>query len=359
MFGVAKVFSLSVALWASACAPATAKPHPDAARVLVVVNTLSSDSVELGRYYSQRRGVPAENTLGVSLPVRDEVGSDEFRTKLLDPVRAKIKSLERRVDFILLTRGVPIRIREGGYSVDGRLAAMDLPVLSITKPEPENIQRSINPYFAKNESFDSSRYGFYLVTRLDGWDLQTCKRLVDNAVNARPVKGLFLFDEAENRRSGGYGALQELMGKAKEILDQKGFRAQLETTAKFVAPSEPLMGYVSWGSNDGGFDKAAYHRLRFHPGAIAETFVSTSGYTFAKKDDHWQSLVTDLIAQGVTGVKGYVSEPFTFALARPDILFDRYTSGFNLAESFYMASPVLKWKDIVIGDPLCAPYREF
>ncbi len=206
---------------------------------------------------------------------------------------------------------------------------MDLPVLSITKPEPENIQRSINPYFAKNESFDSSRYGFYLVTRLDGWDLQTCKRLVDNAVNARPVKGLFLFDEAENRRSGGYGALQE------------------------------LMGYVSWGSNDCGFDKAAYHRLRFHPGAIAETFVSTSGYTFAKKDDHWQSLVTDLIAQGVTGVKGYVSEPFTFALARPDILFDRYTSGFNLAESFYMASPVLKWKDIVIGDPLCAPYREF
>jgi uncharacterized protein (TIGR03790 family) len=324
----------------------------------VVVNTLSSESVELGRYYSLRRGIPAENSLGVSLPVKDEVPSDEFRTKLLDPVRAKIRSLPGRIDFIVLTKGIPIRIREGGYSVDGRLAAMDLPVLSITKPEPENIQRSINPYFGKNESFDSSKYGFFLVTRLDGWDLEVCKKLVDNAVAAKPAKGLFFFDEAENRKSGGYGVLQELMGKAKQLLAEKGYRAQLETTAKFVAPSEPLMGYVSWGSNDAAFDKDAYHRLRFHPGAIAETFVSTSGHTFLRKDDHWQSLVTDLIAQGVSGVKGYVSEPFTFALARPDILFDRYTSGFNLAESFYMASPVLKWKDIVIGDPLCAPYRE-
>ncbi len=35
----------------------------------------------------------------------------------------------------------------------------------------------------------------------------------------------------------------------------------------------------------------------------------------------------DLIAQGVTGVKGYVSEPYTYALAKPEILFDRYLRG--------------------------------
>ena len=66
----------------------------------------------------------------------------------------------------------------------------------------------------------------------------------------------------------------------------------------------------------------------------------------------------DLIVQGATGVKGYVSEPYTFALCRVDILFDRYTSGRNLAESFWAATPLLKWKDIVIGDPLCAPYAK-
>ena len=39
-------------------------------------------------------------------------------------------------------------------------------------------------------------------------------------------------------------------------------------------------------------------------------------------------------------------------------LFDRYVSGFNLAESFYAASLVTYWKDIVIGDPLCRPYAK-
>ncbi len=115
------------------------------------------------------------------------------------------------------------------------------------------------------------------------------------------------------------------------------------------------MGYASWGSNDGAFSLDTYKRIKFKPGSLCETFVSTSGRTFLPTTGG-QSLIADLIANGVTGVKGYVSEPYTFALAKPEILFDRYTSGRNLAESFYAASMVLKWKDVVIGDPLCSPY---
>ena len=43
----------------------------------------------------------------------------------------------------------------------------------------------------------------------------------------------------------------------------------------------------------------------------------------------------------------------------PDILFDRYVRGATLAESFYAASYMVLWKDLVIGDPLCAPYAMF
>jgi uncharacterized protein (TIGR03790 family) len=116
-----------------------------------------------------------------------------------------------------------------------------------------------------------------------------------------------------------------------------------------------LAGYFSWGSNDAAFEIATYRSLRFLPGAIVETAVSTSGRTF-RPSAGGQSLVADLISGGATGAKGYVSEPLTFALCRADILFDRYVSGYNLAESFYMASPLLQWKDVVVGDPLCAPY---
>jgi tetratricopeptide (TPR) repeat protein len=45
------------------------------------------------------------------------------------------------------------------------------------------------------------------------------------------------------------------------------------------------------------------------------------------------------------------------AAIRPDILFPAYLSGFNLIESFYLAMPFLSWQTVVIGDPLCAPFR--
>ena len=130
----------------------------------------------------------------------------------------------------------------------------------------------------------------------------------------------------------------------------------LSTGDKFPGDYKDLMGYYSWGSNDLRFDQRAYRSLRFAPGGIAETAVSTSGRTFADPRMPWQSLIADLVAQGVTGCKGYVSEPGVMATARADILFDRYTAGFNLAESFYSATWLIRCKEVVVGDPICAPY---
>ena len=94
------------------------------------------------------------------------------------------------------------------------------------------------------------------------------------------------------------------------------------------------------------------------PGALAETYVSTGGRSFNYPTTYGQSLVADLIRDGVTGTKGYVYEPFLDACAHPDILFDAYTQGFNLAESYYMASTWVSWMDVVVGDPKVAPYRK-
>src|SRR4029434_5395873 len=70
-----------------------------------------------------------------------------------------------------------------------------------------------------------------------------------------------------------------------------------------------------------------------------------------------QPLTGDLIREGITGIAGHVAEPYLNATIRPQILFPAYLSGFNLAESFYLAMPYLSWQTVVIGDPLCAPLR--
>jgi uncharacterized protein (TIGR03790 family) len=192
---------------------------------------------------------------------------------------------------------------------------------------------------------------------LDGYTEEDADHLIDNSVAAKAEKGPFFFDAKPGHFKGGYEELNAGLLRVTDLLKAKGLTSTTDSVGEFVAPAAPLAGYASWGSNDEHFNADAYHALKFLPGALAETFVSTSARSFLPTETG-QSMIADLIAQGVTGVKGYVSEPYTQALCRCDILFDRYTSGYNLAESFYMASPMIKWKDVVIGDPLCCPYAK-
>jgi uncharacterized protein (TIGR03790 family) len=146
-------------------------------------------------------------------------------------------------------------------------------------------------------------------------------------------------------------------------LTNRGIPVELDLTSKFIGGRSNLLGYFSWGSNDERswlsndfYSTNGYLSLYFAPGALADTAVSTSARTFLPTTGG-QSLMTDLIARGLTGAKGYTDEPLLQAIASPTIVFDRYTAGYTLAESFYAASHFVGWEDVIIGDPLCCPYQ--
>ena len=325
-------------------------------RVLVVANGSDPTSLNLARYYARKRGVPPENVLRLTVRAKETIPLDEFESGIKAPIQNALAATKNPVDFLLFVRGVPIRVQENGYGVDSLVMSADLPVERGPAGSPVGAITP-NPYFGKDAPFRRKQFGFPLACRLDGYTAADARALVDRSLAAKPAKGPFLLDEAANRKAQSYGDLQASLGRAAAALRVKGLNAILDEDKAFAGSTAPLAGYASWGSNDGAFRADAYRALRFLPGALAETFVSTSGRTF-RPTKGGQSLVADLVAGGVTGVKGYVSEPYTLALAKADILFDRYTSGRNLAESFYAASPVTHWKDVVIGDPLCAPYRK-
>ncbi|WP_455392654.1 TIGR03790 family protein [[Eubacterium] cellulosolvens] len=138
----------------------------------------------------------------------------------------------------------------------------------------------------------------------------------------------------------------------------------------YQIPYEPIPGVIKLMVSAGirkskgtaFFDDIALYEIKPHntyvPGAIAETYGYSNAYTF--KNPHWfyRLTVGDLIMDGITGVKGYVDyfDSYITSNAYVDLLFDMYTSGYSLAESFYAASPRMSWMDVVIGDPKCAPY---
>jgi uncharacterized protein (TIGR03790 family) len=297
----------------------------------------------------------------------------------------------KRINFIVLTKGVPIRI-EGGEtgsrdehstgnlhpSVDSYLAAMDYP--SIPGAVKIKITGSgatgyvwLNRYWKATVPFSHAAFGGYLVTRLDGYTQADAMSLVDRALAAEagkaPPDGKVLLDvqpdfgigdkAAQPFRVTGdipaeseWGTWNADLVKAGDLLESLGIPVELDVSRTFVGDRKNLLGYFSWGSNDSHFKSEAYQSLSFAPGSIGDTAVSTSARTFLPTTGG-QSLIVDLIAHGITGVKGYVNEPLLQANASPSILLQRYYAGFSMAESFYAASRFVGWEDIVIGDPLC------
>lgn len=328
------------------------KPLPDRSRraspeqVAVVVNETAPDSIIVARHYLKSRRIPGRNVIRIACPATESVADDLCEEKIVRPIRAHLArtGMDRSIDYLVTTRGVPL-VTASGLSVDGLLMTMDLRV-------PSGVT---NPYFNAKRPFSHRDYFIYLCTRLDGYTIPDAKALVDRSLQARAHKGVYLFDLDPRREKGSYGLMNQYMRVAARFLKTAKCSVHLDETPAFVGTKNALAGYFSWGSNDASFDPQVYLALRFLPGALAETAVSTSARTL-RATTGGQSLIADLVSGGVTGVKGYVSEPYLHAVARPDILFPRYVGGFNLAQAFYAASPQIRWKDVVLGDPLCAPY---
>ena len=365
------------------------------AEVLLVLNANSSMSVAIAKDYAAKRGVSKTVVIhcgdSAVSAANETISLADYTSQIAAPVGDYLKH-HPEINFIVLTKGVPIRI-DGGItgsrdenstgnlhpSVDSYLAAMDYP--GMRDAVKISIHGSgargfgwLNHYWKADVPFSHAKFGGYLVTRLDGYTQVDAEALVTRAVEAESAKsrtGEVLLDvqpgfkfKMEDVASqpldvtgdipdeSDYGSWNADLVKAGDLLEVRKIRVELDRGETFVGDRSDLLGYFSWGSNDSKYSEKAYESLRFAPGAIGDTAVSTSARTFLHTSGG-QSLITDLIAHGITGVKGYTDEPLLQAIASPSVTMDRYTSGFTLAESFYAASRFVGWEDVVIGDPLC------
>ena len=372
-------------------------------RVLVVRNQNSVVSKAVADDYVQRRGIT--NVLNIACQdaalntASETMSYADFMQDIESPLRAYLSG-RQEIDFIVLTKGIPIRISEaaqgpwGRCSLDSYLAAWDYDKLSgANRVMISDANYGVdyhgaawaNRFWNSSVPFSHTTFGGYLVTRLDGYTQADAIALTTRSLEAErralageqktgkilldicPAYGLtdkskqpFSIRSAQTRpgdtiviiRESTYGDYNSDLQLASDTLGTQSVSVELEGTETFAGNMAELNGYVSWGSNDVKYNPSLYHSLQFAPGALSETAVSTSARTFLPTSGG-QSLVADLLSQGVTGMKGYTDEPLLQAVASPTILFDRYVKGWTLAESFYAASNLVGWQDIVVGDPIC------
>jgi len=383
--------ALSLLAILSFCA-AEAQAHT-AREVLVVYNANSPISTAIAKDYATRRSIHqmlAIRCEDSAVKTENETVSIDLYTQQIEGPVVAYLAMHPQINFIVLTKGVPIRVRGAktgsrdenietaplNASVDSYLAATDYSKIPGAKKIAIHGSGArgygwLNRYWKADVPFSHAKFGGYLVTRLDGYTEADAKSLVARAIEGErfyasrkilldvqpvfhfkpedvPVQPLAVTGDIPDESD--YGSWNADMVKAAEALKLEK-SVMLDQTEDFVGNQTDLLGYFSWGSNDPKYTAGAYHSLRFAPGSICDTAVSTSARTFLPTTGG-QSLIVDLIAQGVTGVKGYTDEPLLQAVASPSVALGRYFSGFTLAESFYAASRFVGWEDIVIGDPL-------
>jgi uncharacterized protein (TIGR03790 family) len=383
---------LVILLWLwFASLPAWADPQqwtprrrsPD--EVLVVFNANSPISQSIANDYAGQRHV--HNVLPVhcqdsALNAANETMTPAAYVEAIEnPVRAYLAG-HTNIDFIVLTKGIPIRVRNSAAvpSVDSSLAALDytnLPGATKIRFGGDGAMGFAfsNRYWNVTMPFSHSRFGGYLVTRLDGYMEADAKALVSRALAAEEglvnskvlldVQPLFGLGDKTSQpapvpltnisKESPWSEFNADMCGAHDLLVKRGIPDELDLSEAFVGGRSNLLGYFSWGSNDARFSNAAYQTLFFAPGSLSDTAVSTSARTFLPTKGG-QTLLIDLIAHGLTCGKGYVDEPLLQAVASPTIALDRYTAGYTMAESFYAASHFVAWEDVIVGDPLCCPF---
>lgn len=339
---------------------------PDAPRrVLVVYNAQSPESVELARRYAQMRGIPEANLVGLLCPVTDEIRRSDYESTVLPYIRARAGS-DPEIAYVVLMRGIPFRFSDwgnfGGYAVDSVLTtclmtlpppdAPNAPLAGMIQPAPE--RRLSSPYFGANERFRRERFGgMLLVCRLDGATIADALRPVESARNAKPVDGPFYLRDS----------FCMSMAPCSAVLSQKSLDTEYVTPAnnplapRYQGTQTAYMAHWGAGPHDSQYSDAEFGKLRFLPGGICDmTWSLSAEHLRNPKAKAGINLLTSYA--GAAGAHGFVSEPYCDSVSRPEIVLERYTRGHNIAESFYMGSPYLHWKDVVLGDPLCAPYAD-
>jgi uncharacterized protein (TIGR03790 family) len=335
--------------------------------VLIVVNQASGLSRKIGEYYALQRRIPASNICRFSSTDNEEITRSDFDSQIAGPIGKYLTahSLVEKVLYIVTTAGVPFKIRGtlgptgDAASVDSELTLLYSDLHGRPHPLPSGAP---NPFFSKiNAPFRHPDFPIYLVTRLAGFDFDDAKGMIDRALQARN-RGKFVIDLKANDKTQGNRWLIEAAGQLPRD------RVRIDVSRAVIANESDVIGYAAWGSNDP--DRKQRH-LGFHwlPGAIMTEYVSTNARTFIRPPDSWtigtwdnrsaffagspQTLTADYIHDGVTGASGHVYEPYLAYTPRPNILLPAYYHGRNLAESYYLAIPLLSWMNVVIGDPLC------
>jgi len=364
--------------------------------ILVLVNGQIPQSVQIGLYYCQRRGVPVENVVSIALGARpvDTISRDDYDRFLARTVREVIQSREEpeTIRCVLTTWGVPFRVNGRGTLPGMERRAQELKKQleqerqagSKDSSRLKQIELDMDRLFGKetNASVDSELsmvlFGDYelyrwqlnhfkdtpadapfrvlMVSRMDGPSPQIAQGLVDKALAAEKngLQGTIYIDSRGIQDSSEYGRYDQSMrdlavwAKATTTLPVKHDDAP-SLFAPGTCPKAAI--YCGWYSLQKYVDA-----FDFVDGAVGFHIASFEAANL--RDPNSTQWCPAMLKHGITATLGPVTEPYLAAFPLPLDFFKELFEGRCLAEAFYRTNPFNSWQLVLIADPLYRPFRK-
>lgn len=204
----------SILLVVAAATPAPCRAQ-SAENVALVINESSAASQQIGEHYFRSRAIPPGNVIRIKTAADDAIARGRYVAEIESPIATAIgrESLQDRILYIVLTKGVPLRIAGTGGQ-DGTASSVDseltLLYRRMTGQSVATAGYIANPYFlgsreiSEAKPFTHREHDIYLVTRLDAFNPDEAAALVDRAQKPS-AEGVIVLDQrvsATGPRSG-------------------------------------------------------------------------------------------------------------------------------------------------------------
>lgn len=360
-----------------AAGSARAVPGPDS--VAVVSNRNVPGSVALAAMYGEARAVPARQRCALDLPTDDTLSLADFRARFTEPLRRCLTDagVDERIEAYALMRGLPIRVTiplaggaqgvslaaalmvERSRLLDGTALLDAAPGVARTCSGSHCVgARWANPFndgaFTPGwgTELGGVRWSLRLATMLHGRSDEDAARLLRSALDAERaggVPGTWLFMNGADRARGALDVEYDDVVAALRDLGQTDV-ARVPFNA--ADTGRTLAAFVTGTASLG----ATIEGNRFSAGAIVDNLTSLGAVpqNFAPTGEA-QVSIARWVAMGVAGVHGTVEEPLNNCFPSRRFAVD-YAEGATLAEAYLRHMPFVYWRNLVLGDPMAAPW---
>jgi uncharacterized protein (TIGR03790 family) len=368
-----------------------------------------SDSLDCANYYAKARGIPANNILGITFPFSSRTipgnsvkAWERLHDYIVTPLNSKLKSLgTTKIDGLVLMYGMPYRISAPTTSQSLRAVDHLLQVptgLGSRTGWGFNGWWTTNPYFESSAGVGTDKGHFshtlfkyrgleyYLVTRIDGFDLEAALDIIDGALYAEKygnkgqakMEGRAYIDTRFGKKTDSwlktnypnypgyrtyglwdmrmaYGSLWPRTIGLQTWWEPSGKEIG-EANAKFTNGKPALSApdallYFGWYNYNQYLDVWTWD-----VGSIASDLDSNSIQYFDNRNAPRHGFLTKAMQRGLSAGAGVIAEPYLSGHVRPEIVLYYLALGYPFQEASALADPTLFWRGVRIGDPLYAPF---